>query len=569
MRAARIRHPAGQNAWSAIGEKISEARRDAGLSQRQLAESLGTSLWTVSELESGKRDPSSYLLLLAGITNTRRLATVATQPAPPVEATRKARLSSDAARLLQPSGRNLILATFTLLVVIRFFTEKLPFLPGVANFVDVPILFLLFVAVAASQSNIVREGSFFLPAVLFLAVCVVSVVSNASRVEVGPTLLFVYGFLGPLVFYYAAYRLWPAGQLLSLSRLIVGLVILEFLVVLAVDLPKFAHTTNPDNISGTFGQNAYQLVFFLIVGASLIAGIATFEAGRLAARAAPFLLAACFAVIFLAQYRALLFTTALSAVLVAALVGAVRGRGLLVGTVLVIACLVSLSYVAAHFPVTKIRPTLSAFRANPGLLLRERLTPLENVATLFGEKPGYILSGTGPGTFSSRAWRTFARPDSRDADPASRIASVLSGGRHYQTDVSSRYTLSRYRNNVAILGSGALQSPFSSYASLLAEVGVLGFILMIGCYVLAMLQAGRMAVISMRTSTRGDPLPAILLAATIAFFVLLQMAVLDNWLEVTRVTIPAWILLAVGTKEFVARRRTGDSVPGRLHSRPI
>jgi DNA-binding XRE family transcriptional regulator len=555
LRAARIRDKAGQNAWSAVGEKISEARRDAGLSQRQLAESLGTSLWTVSELESGKRDPSSYLPLLAGITNTRRLVAVATHPAQPVEATRRARLSSDAARLLHPSGRNLILVSFALLVVIRFFTEKISFVPGVANFVDLPIIFVLVVAVAASRSNVVREGPFFVPAVLFLLVCVVSAVANASRVDIGPTLLFVYGFLGPLVFYYAAYRLWPAGQSLSLSRLIVGLVVLEFVVVLAVDLPKFAHTTNPDDISGTFGQNAYQLVFFLIVGASLIAGIATFEAGRLAARAAPFLLAACFAVIFLAQYRALLATTALSAVLVAALVSTVRGRGLVTGTLLVIACLASLSYVAAHFPVTKIRPTLTAFRASPVSLLRQRLAPLESVATLFGEKPGYIVLGTGPGTFSSRAWRTFARPDTRDVDPASRVASALSGGRRYETDVSRRYTLASYRSNRAILGSSALTSPFSSYTSLLAEVGFLGFILMIGCYVFALVQAGRMALISMRASTRGDPLPAILLATTVAFFVLLQMAALDNWLEVARVTIPAWILLAVGTREFEARQQ--------------
>ena len=46
---------------------------------------------------------------------------------------------------------------------------------------------------------------------------------------------------------------------------------------------------------------------------------------------------------------------------------------------------------------------------------------------------------------------------------------------------------------------------------------------------------------------------ALLIAAAVAFTVLVQMALLDNWLEVTRVTFVAWILLAVGAKEVSAR----------------
>jgi hypothetical protein len=55
---------------------------------------------------------------------------------------------------------------------------------------------------------------------------------------------------------------------------------------------------------------------------------------------------------------------------------------------------------------------------------------------------------------------------------------------------------------------------------------------------------------------RSDPLPALAIACTIAFVVLVQMAFLENWLEVVRVTIPAWVLLAVVLKEYGARSRT-------------
>jgi hypothetical protein len=46
-----------------------------------------------------------------------------------------------------------------------------------------------------------------------------------------------------------------------------------------------------------------------------------------------------------------------------------------------------------------------------------------------------------------------------------------------------------------------------------------------------------------------------MLAAAVAFFVLLQMAVFGTWLEVVRLTALAWVLLAIGTKEFHARTR--------------
>ena len=61
----------------------------------------------------------------------------------------------------------------------------------------------------------------------------------------------------------------------------------------------------------------------------------------------------------------------------------------------------------------------------------------------------------------------------------------------------------------------------------------------------------------MRRAAPGDPLPALLLATTIAFFVLLQLAALDNWLEVTRITFLSWALLAVVTRESDARERAG------------
>jgi hypothetical protein len=131
--------------------------------------------------------------------------------------------------------------------------------------------------------------------------------------------------------------------------------------------------------------------------------------------------------------------------------------------------------------------------------------------------------------------------------------SLLTGGDAYETDVSRKYVEPQFRKGESIQGSKALGSPFSSYGALLAEVGLLGFLVMVGVYIRAFVQAIRMTLVTRVRAHPADPLPALVFGSAMALFVLLQMGFLENWFEVARVTFPTWILLAVATKEFRAR----------------
>jgi transcriptional regulator with XRE-family HTH domain len=547
-----------------LGDLVARARREGGFTQTELADRTGLTLWEVERLESGQADASTHLASISKATQKPESWFWRDDAPAQIEPATAHEIALDSARdsVGDTAGRNVVLAAIALLVLIRFFTEIAHVLPRAANFVDVPLLAALLVRASLVPSLRARDDvplrSFFIPTLGFVAVCVLSALVNLSRVEPGPVLLFVYGFVAPLAFFHASYRLWPVGQAASLSRFLVGLGVVELLVVFVFSLPRFLRTGNPDDISGTFGTNAYQLVFFLIVFSTLLIGIQTFESRRAIARLGIPLVAACFLVIFLAQYRALLVTTALSAIVVGALIGAVRGRGLLVGAMSLVLLVLGLSFVAQHFPALYLKPTVEAIRQDPGAFVSSRLRIAGDVLDLYTQNPQFAVTGSGPGTYSSRAWRTFADVHSKSrSNVAGRYVAEITGGREYHTDVSDRYVLPRYRSATTILGSRAPDSPFASYTALLAEVGILGFVLLVAMYVGAVLQAGKMALTAMRWRLRDDPLPALLLATTIAFFVLLQMAALDNWLEVTRITVPAWILLAVTTKEFEARSSLG------------
>jgi hypothetical protein len=535
-----------------LGARIAEARRRARLTQRVLAARLGIPMWKLDDVERGASDGSSLLSEIAAATG-RPVAWFA--PAPINGNAASVRVPFAGPSRIDPratSRRNFVLGGIALLLLIRFFSEGVGVLPRASNFIDIPIL-AAFGAAALAQPR--RSSPFFvLPTFLFLLLCVVSLTINPSRVAMGPVLVFVYGFLAPIGIYAAVYRLWAPGQALAISRLLVALGLIELVVVFGFDLPRFLSNHNPDVVSGTFGTNAYQLVFFLIVITALLAGIRTFERQRLAARFAPAILALVLGTVFLAQYRALLATTVVSILVIGFLLGS-RGRGLVTALMIVLAFLVMFSYVSSRFPGLRLSKTISTLQSDPGFYASARLHAADNVLKLYADKPLSIAIGTGPGTFSSRAWQTFAQAGSTsESNVQGKYVLALTGGKIYHTDVSDKYVLPEYQHGAVVEGSRQLSSPFATYFSLPAEVGVPGLILILMIYLRALGRAGRMARSSLQIARPGDPLPALLIACTTAFVVLLQMGLLSgNWLEVTRITFFSWALLAVCTREYEAR----------------
>jgi DNA-binding XRE family transcriptional regulator len=544
-----------------LGERLLEARHGAGMSQKELASRLGISLWSVDQFERGKPGPPIRVADIAAATNVPTASLV--QPASEImaRAQHPAEPSTTVAQSTHSRVHHLVLGCFALLVLVRFFTEVVPVVPRAANFIDIPILVTLVAAAIATTRRPHPIGDSYLPLagpiLVFLLICSASAALNPSRVAIGPALVFIYGILAPLGVYAAVYRLWPAGTAASMIRLLLTLGIIQLAVVIVVDLPRFIATGDPDEISGTFGTNQYQFVFFLLLFTTLVAGVFTFEPRRMISRFAPVLTLAALTAIFLAQYRSLLLTTVVSMLLVAALLTR-RRRGLISAIVVLAALVAALAYVASAFPGLRLGTTVATYRSEPLYYASERLKVAGSVIDVYSEEPAAIATGTGPGTYSSRGWQTFALVNSRSrANVAGPYASIVSGGAVYRTDVSDKYVLPRYSGGTLVEGSGQLSSPLFEYASLLAEVGVLGFLVIVGIYVAATLRLLRQTGRLVREATPGDPLPALFLTSAVAFTALLQMGFLDNWLEVTRVTFVSWMLLAVAHKELDSRSVSG------------
>jgi transcriptional regulator with XRE-family HTH domain len=545
---------AAADAHVRAGARLARARRTAGLTQRALADRLGTSLIIVDAMEAGRRDPTPFLERVAEATGTPLSAFV------PLGARTMGPTSTDTPKeRAQPreglDRRNLVLAAIVLLVTVRFFTEVEPILPRAANFIDIPI-FLVAIGVVATQPSL-RTGRWYLRAgplvAAFLVLSLVSVVLNISRVDPAPVIVFVYGFLAPIVLYAITYRVWPAGNTAALSRSLVGLGIVQLAVVVLVDLPSFVRSHDPDEVSGTFGTNAYQLVYVLLVLVALVVGIATFEPGTRVARFAVPLVLAFFIVMLLAQYRALLVSTVVAIFAVAYLLKG-RGRGVVAVGVASVAFGAAFYYVATNLSFLKLDAAARSVSGSPTEYVKGRAGVVGHVLDMYTDMPATIAVGSGPGTYSSRAWQTFAKADSTSrSNVVGGYATSLTGGHVYSTDVSEKYVAPQIEEGRVQQGSRAISNPYSSYASLMAEVGLLGAILIVSIYLGVLVRLWRMASRLLRTRRPGDPLPAVIIATFVAFLTLLQMAFLENWFEVTRITFIVWIMFAVCCKELDAR----------------
>jgi transcriptional regulator with XRE-family HTH domain len=546
--------PGTADVHARMGARLARARRAAGLSQRALADRLGTSLSTVDAIEAGRRDPTPFVARVAEVTSTPLGAF--TSRAQPAIAPTSAPGSKDRTHVAEGlDRRNLVLAAIVLLVTVRFFTEVHPVLPRAANFIDIPI-FLVAVGVVATQPS-VRTGRWYLrtgPLIAaFFVLSLISVVVNIGRVDPAPVIVFIYGFVAPILLYAVTYRVWPPGNAVTLSRTLVALGIVQLGVVLLVDLPRFVGSHDPDEVSGTFGTNAYQLVFVLLVLVALVVGIATFEPGTRVARFAVPLVASFFVVMLLAQYRALLVSTVVAIFAVAYLLKG-RGRGVLAVGVASVAFAGAFYYVATNLSFLRLDAAARSISGSPTEYMKGRAGVVGHVLDMYGDIPATIAIGSGPGTYSSRAWQTFAKADSTSrANVVGGYATSLTGGHVYTTDVSEKYVEPQLERGTVQQGSRAISNPFSSYASLMAELGVLGAVLIVSIYVGALGRLWRMARGLIRSPRTGDPLPAVIIATFVAFLTLLQMAFLENWFEVTRITFVVWMMFAVCCKELDAR----------------
>lgn|GEM_PF-2788077 len=448
-----------------------------------------------------------------------------------------------------PRAAQLVSISLIVIVVVRFFTEVIKVLPTAMQWIDMPIVGIvaLYAVGTLSRRRLkLSGGTHAMVMYVFAALCAVSATLNASRVSPFPALLFVYGLLAPIIFAVAIMNMdMSVEDLRKIVRVFVWLGIAELGIGFLYDVPVFISTKNPDVVSGTFGLNAYYFAYFIglwllyVLGASLIGP----HCGkRVRSLYVAVSVVGVFVLFFLAQYRSMIVFFVL-VILGSMLVSPLRSWGQIGLTMLiVVSSFGALVGVNAYAPNLKLLKTFELVTNPDPTLVVGKVISARNVMTMHEDIPHTFIVGSGPGTESSRAYITFANRDYKGKTPTlMAITDRLTGGSAYSTDVARKYL--ETVPDVAIQGGQSLASPFSSYISLAAETGVVGTMLYLALYAMAIAYSYG----SLKRHAKaldGDGF-ALAFACVGGLLLMLCQALFENWFEALKITVPLWTLIGV------------------------
>ncbi len=381
-------------------------------------------------------------------------------------------------------------------------------------------LFGLWTALS-SMVNLVLYGIHLIPAVAFLAF-----------------------HLEPLLFAAAFMALgWSRRETKAFCRALIFLGVLQLPVAL-IELPVALREADPDLVSGTFGTNGSQMCFFLVLVMGYILGRYLMDK-----RKRWVLLLVPLLVLFYAQgFKAMWFAFPIDIGIVLVLVvpGSFKRRVALLSVVLVSVVLLALPLAKRTSSTTMLyaKPAyIMSFVKSPYLWRLGKIQSFGDIWRLYKQAPLAPLLGVGPGSYSSRAFQTFAEPGPEAINPnnvtAAYITPIPPG--HF----ARKFVVPLTYRSVAAFGSTTIDGPFSSYVSLLAEVGLVGFFIYLLIYYRTYKEV--LAVLKRAWAERDSELAGLCLAAILGILSLFEMAFLDNWFEVSRVTVLMWLLIVAAT----------------------
>lgn len=441
-----------------------------------------------------------------------------------------------------------LLACFLLIVVVitRFFTETVPVLPRVLNFADLVLLImfgaLVTLSFTASRRTRLRHLGLWGPLRLFVFIFLVSAIVNTLLF--GNSILlaladFVF-YLEPILFALIFTNLgWSERDTYWLTRVFVALALVQIPVGL-IQIPRaLAYSSEgADYVSGTFGTNGSQMGFFLAQVGGYMVGRYLIERKVRWLLPLPIMLIVFYASGFKVMWVSLPLTVVLvilaftsvqpwRKILLVALIGLASGVGALV-----------VGSRASSVTVGNWEQVFSS-ELSQELTQIGKTQAILSLVSIYQEAPHAVLVGVGPGAYSSRAFQAFVNPTGNE--------SMSNVTRDYVSTIEPSIWAQRYviplisRPGCCFLGSGTVDWPFSSYISLLSELGVVGLLAYLWAYYLVFARVWMKSRQAWRE--RDVQRYAVSIGGMVGLLFLAQMAFLDNWFETSRVVVPLWLML--------------------------
>lgn len=430
----------------------------------------------------------------------------------------------------------------------KFFSENLKILPKYVDLINFPLfaiifLLLIFSFKRKSQDDEGTTRFILVSMLLFTIATITSIIFNSRQIIFGASLLFYMGMMeGPFLFIglnkYVKNTEWMINKLKSFF---VVLLFFNLAIVFFLNIPEFLITGNPDKISGAYGNNQNQFSTLLLINGAYLLGYNFIKKKR--AYIVILSQIVIFIVFYLSQFRAGAPFFLLSYLII---IGVLYGKKIIYRSIPVI--IVALMILFSLVYLTQSDKKVESLRFDDWIELISnpeqffylgKFKIFGNVVSMFSDYPETIILGTGPGNFISRANYTFTYEiNIKDKGVGSLIKDIFGIKYTILSDYHYKYVFNSIPSE-AVLGTYQLANPSTSYLAALSEIGLIGGITIIAMYIFLFVRSIKLFRII--RDRRPEYLPMSLSLVAITSYVF-QLAFLENYWEMARVTLPLWLL---------------------------
>lgn len=444
-------------------------------------------------------------------------------------------------------------------VLLRFFTNEINVLPRFLNLWDVLVTGALaaLAVVSGRRSTVAADTQMILRRLFaFNVVCILGSLLNARHIHFMAMVSQMIMWNEPIVLFLALMHLpFSRYDLKRFGRLFLVLVSVE-IAIGVLQVPTFLRTGASEEITGTFRGNAEQYQFFIVLGLLWMLAQREVQQGGKKLRALWIL--GVLSVIVLIDNKASWIALALTLIMLLPQLPQLRGN--VAGKWAKYAVL-SVLLAAGYWIVRSSSSTAANKFGNLAEAVRSgnvlnigKVKAVRDVLRAYVMYPHMVLFGSGAGTFYGRAsFQFFPFHISENienvpvggyrlaeqegiADDSASMAGVI----EVASGVEAFYRQFFDYQRIYAVGSGTADFPTSSYVCLLGESGLMGTMLYVSFYVMA-LRKGKMGVKSAAHDAEFFPFG---FTAYGGMTYLMLMGAYNFWLDCGRVNTIVWAMLA-------------------------
>lgn len=468
----------------------------------------------------------------------------------------------------------LLYVLIIVIVFLKFFTDGEhipPILPSILSATGDAIVFFAFAVYTFSYLVVTHKrfngGGIGIYVLLFGLVWLVSICLNINYIHWQSSLLFLFGHFEPILLalmivnldYDVAFhrRIVTFIFIIGIAQIFIGLLQIPFALFLG---------WGTEFISGTLGRGNAQYAFFMAMVCFFILGIYLYDKRR---KYLLLLLSLAILVYYGPDYAVTWISLPVTMIFLTMLYPRLRtSQKIFYFLVLVFSSIIALivyrSLLWSSSSMSHASDYFSQYIKQPRIILQlGKIKAITNLPLLYQEKAHYALVGVGPGAYSSRAFIAFFPTGFFMGDEPFVISKYFYI--QYNSPLVDKYIMPySYVGKIGgyMFGSGKLDSPFQSYATIAAETGILGFIFFFAIYY----KVFKLSLeINKRARRENDEFHWVVSFVSIGNILYLsQLALFDNWFEIARVSILTWILLAIlfykkaSLKQSALRRSYGS-----------